>query len=362
MRDDLRGAVRVRTACKGRMAGAVLVGVLAAGCAFAETSGSPGPRPGSDRPTRSIRVPQLCAYTANRVDQLAAFGAAIGTPVDCALVFNNAAPGWSDLQQPWFTVHGDPAFNWADWKSAAPGRRLVITQSLVPSNAPPDWRRRGARGAYDWRAKRLARNLIADGLGDSVIRLAHESNGTWTKDGLGDDPAAYTDWSTYWGRFARAMKSVRDSHFVFDWTVNAGTRPIPLDAYYPGDDVVDIVGVDVYDFWDEPLLGPAPADPVTRWGVRYDEPAGTGSVVAFAAAHDKPLSIPEWGLSAVGHKGGAGDNPTFIAGIAGIVSGHDVAYQSYFEATTDVGMLLTDAPRSLAAYRLQFSYRNGGAP
>jgi hypothetical protein len=231
---------------------------------------------------------------------------------------------------------------------------------MIADEAPADWRARGAAGEYDAHADRLGRNLVAAGLGDSVIRLSHEANGTWTKDGLGDDPAAYDDWRTSWGRFARAMDAVPGSDFRFDWTVNAGTRPIPLDTYYPGDDVVDIVGVDVYDFWDEPVLGPAPTDPAptdpaTRWAVRYAEPGGTGSVVAFAKAHDKPLSIPEWGLSAIGHKGGAGDNPMFVDGIAGIVADNDVAYQSYFQATTDVGMLLTDAPRSFAAYREHFA-------
>ena len=334
--------------------------VLAVGCS--RVPAGSGARDGNDAPRQSVNrfaaggSTESCAYSANDVDHLQAFERAIGTPIDCAVVFNNASPTWAALEQPWFVVHASPEFNWADWKAADPDRRLVITQSLIPDEAPADWRARGAAGEYDAAAARLGHNLVAAGLGDSVIRLAHEANGTWTKDGLGDDPVAYDDWRTYWGRFARAMRSVPDAHFVFDWTVNAGTRPIPLDAYYPGDDVVDIVGVDVYDFWDELALGPAPTDPATRWAVRYAEPGGTGSVVAFAKAHDKPLSIPEWGLSAVGHKGGAGDNPLFVDEIARIVAHDDVAYQSYFQATTDVAMLLTDAPRSFAAYQQHFTH------
>ena len=77
-------------------------------------------------------------------------------------------------------------------------------------------------------------------------------------------------------------------------------------------------------------------------------------LIRFGRLHRKPLSIPEWGLSAVGHKGGAGDNPFFVHAIAWVVRHNVTAYHSYFESTTDVGMLLTDAPRSLAAYRRHF--------
>ena len=50
-----------------------------------------------------------------------------------------------------------------------------------------------------------------------------------------------------------------------------------------------------------------------------------------------------------------GDNPYFVDRMADVVRNNPTAYQSYFESTTDVGMLLTDAPRSLAAYRRHFA-------
>ena len=43
------------------------------------------------------------------------------------------------------------------------------------------------------------------------------------------------------------MKSVPGANFTFDWCVNAGYRAINLNAYYPGDDVVDVVGVVAHD-------------------------------------------------------------------------------------------------------------------
>ena len=72
-------------------------------------------------------------------------------------------------------------------------------------------------------------------------------NGTWYHDSLGNDPAQYGDWSAYWARIVKVMRSVSGAHFLFDWNVNAGYRNIPLASYYPGDSVVDVIGIDIYD-------------------------------------------------------------------------------------------------------------------
>ena len=294
---------------------------------------------------------RVCAYTYHRIDQLAAYSAQIGRDIDCAFVYNSAAPDWASWAQPWFIVHGDPNLNWAKWKRAVPGRRLIITQGLIPSGAPSDWRQRGASGEYDGHVETFGANLVAAGLGDSIIRLAPEANGTWNKDTIGDTPAEFAAWRAYWARTARTLRAVPGAQFRLDWTVNANFRPIPFDSYYPGDDVVDIIGIDVYDFW--PWPNP-PRNTMARWYGQYLQPAGMRDLVEYATRHHKSLSIPEWALSAPGHAGGIGDNPEFIDEIARIVRTHDVAYQSYFLWTTDVGMLLTDAPNSLATYRRHF--------
>lgn len=293
-----------------------------------------------------------CLYSGHLIDRLGAFGEAIGRPIDCAMVFNNAAPTWDDLVTPWFVVHGDANLNWAEWKRAEPQRRLIISQALVPDQVPDDWRERGAAGEYDEYAKALATQLVSAGLGDSVIRLSHESNGLWTKDGLGPDPTRYDAWRQTWRRFAAAMRTVPGADFQFDWTINPGVRPIPFDAYYPGDDAVDIIGVDVYDYWEDDRFGPAPPDQQTRWNIRFREPAGVGQLVEFAAEHDKPLSIPEWAIRPEAIQGGIGDNPSFVEHVARLIDDRDVVYHAYFEKSAE--LLLVDSPRSFAVYREAF--------
>ena len=303
-------------------------------------------------PATAAAPKQGCVYSYHRVDQLGTFGAAVGHDFNCALVYNNASPDWANWEKPWFTIHGDPNFNWAHGKIAVPGRRLIITQALIPSGMEGDWRARGAAGEYKGHARTLATNLVAAGLGDSIIRLAPEANGTWMVDGLGNDPAEYAHWKSFWAKTVWAMRSVPGANFRFDWTINASYRAIPFGQYYPGNDVVDIVGADVYDFWAGPAA--APASPSARWTAQYNEDGGLGDLIKWGKVHGKPLSIPEWGLSAVGHKGGVGDNPYFVNAIAAVVRENATAYQSYFESPTVVGRLLTDAPRSVAAYRQQF--------
>ena len=149
------------------------------------------------------------------------------------------------------------------------------------------------------------------------------------------------------------MRSVPGAKFEFDWTVNAGYQALDLDSYYPGDDVVDIVGVDAYDSSVHHDTYPSSQQ---RWIRIAGQPGGLLEVLAFAKQHNKPLSIPEWGLAAPGAPMyGAGDNPRYIDGIAEIVRTNRVRYHSYFLSPTGgIRMTFDNATKSRAAYRKHF--------
>jgi hypothetical protein len=155
----------------------------------------------------------------------------------------------------------------------------------------------------------------------------------------------YQQWAQFWRLTVIAMKSVPGAHFSFDWCVNAAYRDIPLPDYYPGDDVVDYVGVDAYD------SGVAAGLP--RWSTLYSRPGGIADVLAFAKQHHKKLSIPEWGLAPSGSQLGGDSDPSYIDGIAKVVRQNDVAYQCYFYKY-DYATLLAGQPPSLAAYKKHF--------
>ena len=284
---------------------------------------------------------RTCVYSGDTLAGLRTFDALVGSRITCAVVFDTAAPNWSAWDRPWFTYNPIPDENWSHF-AATPGHRLVITVSMFPSSLNgADWRSAGAAGDYARYARALARNLVADGMGHAVIRLGHEANGTWFADNIGNTPAQWAQWREFWRKTVFAMRSVKNAHFSFDWCIAAGYRAIPLRDYYPGDDVVDSIGVDVYD-------NGVPTGE-NRWTYQYDRPGGVRAVVRFARAHHKPVAIPEWGLQATS-AGGGGDDPTFVSGIAGLAARTSVSFQSYFFAEGSLP-LLSKGSGSLAAYR-----------
>ncbi|MGA2527537.1 MAG: glycosyl hydrolase [Acidimicrobiales bacterium] len=227
---------------------------------------------------------------------------------------------------------------------------MIDTQNLIPdseaSNA--NWTAECAAGDYNTYATEFATNMVAAGLGYTIIRLGHEMNGTWYNDSLGDTQAAWTQWGQCFAQEVTAMRAVPGAHFLFDWNVNENYRDIPLADFYPGNAYVDIIGVDAYDQTGVsiPLVGQS-----GRFAALAGEPDGLYAVEAFASAHGKPLSIPEWGTVST-----QGDDPDYVTNIGNFIASHDVAYQSWFNAGDDNIYQLNPAqdPLSVAAYIAAF--------
>jgi hypothetical protein len=276
----------------------------------------------------------------------------VGRNLQCALVFTNAAHTWAEWENPWFLGSRDPDVRWDRWVAEKSTRRtLILTTSLVPSEAPSDWRQKGADGSYDGHAATFARNLVRAGLAKSIIRLSDEPNGTWYYDSIGTTSADFSNWRRYWARIVKAMRAVPGAHFQFDWNINTGYRNIPLASYYPGDDVVDFVTADAYDISGYPL---PTADLKARFDALVNQPMGLATVQTFARQHGKRMALTEWGL-AKKENNRVGDDPAYIEGIARFVDQHRLAYQTYFERPSVWVLPLSDAPRSLAVYKRVFA-------
>lgn len=299
---------------------------------------------------RTASAPEACVYVRHSLRRMAAAERLLGRRLDCAVLFNDAAETWDDLESPWFTDHVDPDYDWPGWVAARPGRTVVIGQGLVPSRIGGDWRAKGAAGAYDVHFRRLAASLVRHGMGRAVIRLGHEGNGTWGHDHAGDTARDQRAWARYWARVTHVMDAVPGARFTFDWSVNAGYRPIPFARWYPGDAAVDVVGIDQYDT--EPR---GERRVRARWQAIATQRGGLRAVLAFAAAHGKPVSFPEWGLVSASKPDGAGDNPHYVARMARLFRIAPVRYQGLWLSRSGTGIDLRDAPRSLRVYRNQVS-------
>ncbi|MBB0230423.1 hypothetical protein FOE67_13105 [Streptomyces calidiresistens] len=217
----------------------------------------------------------------------------------------------------WVNIEGRPEFlrPWAEWRRGAPERMFVLnvpmlerSEERVPDRAVARSLSAGARGAHDQRFRTLAERLVSLGLSDTVIVLGWEMNGTTYTHRCGPDPEA---WKEYWRRIVTVMRSVPGQEFRFDFAPNRGTDAIPWTECYPGDDVVDIIGMDSYD-----------QPPGNTFAEHVEQPLGLRDHVEFAAARGKPISYPEWGLFR------NGDNPEYMLGMLEWIAEHQPIYHT----------------------------------
>lgn len=191
----------------------------------------------------------------------------------------------------WSNIEGAPDFleKWAEWRKGKDDRLFVLNVPMLERNEEgigdgevARLLRQGAAGDFDEHFRTLGKRLVDLGVPDTVIVLGWEMNGTTYTHRCGPDPES---WKKYWNRAVTAMRSVPGQKFRFDFTPSRGRDAVPWTQCYPGDDVVDIIGMDSYD---QPR------------GMSFDEqikePYGLQEHVDFAAAHNKPISYPEWGL------------------------------------------------------------------
>lgn len=231
-----------------------------------------------------------------------------GTPMDIVPVFIPQDTGWAEFTK-------NPIWVLDQYKGY-PARISLA----VPLNEPGSTLAQVAAGTYDSYFRTLAKNVVAAGRGDSDIRLGWEFNGDWYK-WAATDPTSY---KAAFRRISALFKSVSPS-FTIDWNGNWGGSQVghdPFTELYPGDDVVDVVGLDAYDGGWVPARTDAD---FTKW---LNADHGLNDWLSFAKAHGKKLSVPEWGLSGTGE----GDNPVFIRGMFAFFSANaaHIAYECYF--------------------------------
>ncbi|MFJ6793598.1 glycoside hydrolase family 26 protein [Streptomyces sp. NPDC091268] len=240
----------------------------------------------------------------------------------------------------WKNIEGAPNSldAWARWRRARADRLFVLNVPMFDHNEAgvPDRRvaeliRTGARGAYDGHFRRLSQRLVALGVPDTVIVLGWEMNGFNYTHRCRPDPE---NWKRYWRRIVAAMRSVRGQRLRFDFAPNRGGDAIAWTKCYPGDDVVDIIGMDSYD-----------QPPGDSFEEQVHQPYGLQHQVDFARAHHKPISYPEWGLFR------NGDNPEYMRDMLGWIADHRPLYHSITDYCPHGVWQCDQNPRSAEVFR-----------
>jgi hypothetical protein len=205
--------------------------------------------------------------------------------------------------------------NWVPgiWKKLNPKRNVVWSVPLtVKGTSLADI----ANGLHDAEFEAAAR-AISEAQPIAIIRLGWEMNiadSAWFANGQEAD---------YIRAFRRVVGIFRrySNDFKYDWCPGWGPQQLAADLAYPGDDVVDYVGLDVYDFKQA-------GSPQERWDTYYlKAPFGLQWHRDFSALHGKRMSYPEWGV------GNFGDNPFFIQQMRDwfVKNEGNIAYAAYFD-------------------------------
>ncbi|WP_406151327.1 glycosyl hydrolase [Streptomyces sp. NBC_01012] len=244
----------------------------------------------------------------------------------------------------WENIEGSPGFlaSWAAWRKASADRMFVLNTPMLERNeehvSDDEVRgllRQGAEGQFDEHFRRLAERLVRLGVPDTVIVLGWEMNGTTYTHRCGPDPDA---WKAYWKRVVTTMRSVSGQKFRFDFAPSRGRDAVPWTECYPGDDVVDIIGMDSYD-----------QPPARSFDEQVSEPYGLQKQADFAAEHGKPISFPEWGLFR------NGDNPEYMRRMLEWIEKRKPVYQTITDYCPHGVWQCTDNPESSRVFREKLS-------
>lgn len=231
-----------------------------------------------------------------------------------------------------------------------PPRKLTWTQNVFPNNlldatgymSRDQWAA-AVSGAYDDHFVTAATRLKAWGFPDAVIRIGHEFNGNWYSwwaagPGATGSGGLYPNepgraYREYFRRIALAFRSV-DNRFRICWNAAKGAANMNAELAWPGDDVVDLIGVDFYDtngtyyfninnnyrWWEEVDAATALSKRQSSWQNIYDTTnrgmlrwwvdfaTNPSAWSAYGRSTVKPLCFPEMGTAVRFSGTGGGDN------------------------------------------------------
>ena len=203
-----------------------------------------------------------------------------------------------------------------------------------------------AGGAYNNLYRQMAETILngtdgTDGTDKIYIRTGWEANGDWF---VWSAAGKEEDFKQAFREMVETFQEVSD-RFVFEWNVTETTDGINPATIYPGDDYVDVIGMDFY--YNPQYQG---TDPAGAFAAMRDSRYGLQWLEDFASAHGKPTSYSEWGVQ--------GDNAAEIVRLVKAwFDSHDVVLQSYWDSDADYPGKLSDnsEPATGAAFKEAFS-------
>jgi len=240
-----------------------------------------------------------------------------------------------------------------EWATANARRKLLWS---IPLNMKGTLLSEVAAGGHDAEFINIAKQ-IASSQPDAIIRIGWEMN---------DENSAWFAGSGQEKHYIAAYRRVagifkgRSAQFRLDWSTSFGRQNSDAEMAYPGDDVVDTIGMDLYDFIY--VSAPEP-DAEKRWQQQALDGNGRGLnwLADFAARHHKKMSFAEWGIGLTNDQNSPlyqrlKDNPLFVVHMAEWLRAHagTIAFQLYFDAPPHA-IENGSFPKSLNEFKRLFS-------
>lgn len=255
------------------------------------------------------------AHPGTELQSYLDWGSWRGHPVDIAQVYSDRL-SWSGVTEPGWLI---------DIFRPYPGQ-LSMSQPLFPEGGMGNLEDCAA-GMYDANWRRFGTFLVDNDRPDMIVRVGWGLNDPDKEWRVGADPVPWKEC------FRKVVSAIRATapRIQIEWSVNSYVSSIPAggDPFtaYPGDEFVDIVGMDVYD------QNPSVHDEA-EWDARCNGVSGLCRLMEFARAHGKRAGVGEWGVSSCGTDPG-GDNPFFIQKMyETFAMNRDIlAYEAYFNDT-----------------------------
>ncbi len=235
---------------------------------------------------------------------IASFAAQTKTSPTIAADYLPSNDGWTGMDG------AGGSLNWMTGAWKGTGYRLSLGVPMIPTNSSgtaAGTLAQGATGAYNSYFVTLAQTLVAAGEANAYLRIGWEFDGSWTTWNATTASAEAT-YAAYFQQIVTAMRSVPGEHFQFVWNPDATAfteSGYSVEAAYPGNAYVDVIGLDAYDqSW------ATPQTPANAWSSTL-LPALTAAQ-KFASSEGKPLAFTEWGVIIRSDGHGLGDDPNYV--------------------------------------------------
>lgn len=248
-----------------------------------------------------------------------------------------------DFSGSWSNMAASAGWNaWSQAQSPAAKLTPVVAVGLgTKSDNGPGTLQQIAAGAHDDTYRAIVQGYKDAGYTTIDVRIGWEMNGNYMPWSMGNTADSVALWKAAFAHVADVVHSVSGIKVNTVWNPNSSNNnQVDVASSYPGDDKVDIIGLDTYSptykydssvsnsqYYNNPSASqyhPTGTEPA-EWGL--------AQTISMAQAHGKPVGIGETGIA-------VGDNTDLPGTIAADLSASgapQVAFVNVWDVTTGEG-------------------------